>query len=59
MVEEYPQVAKGGRVSTGSQWEEYPQVAKGEGYPQRAKANIAIDIYLFGIYRFVRMYVFI
>ena len=29
-MEEYPQVAKGGGVSIGSQGEEYPQVAKGE-----------------------------
>ena len=45
-MEEYPQVAKGGRVSIGSQGEEYPQVAKveristsgkGEVYPPMAK----------------------
>ena len=52
-MEEYPQVTKGRSIHRWPSVEGYPQVerevypqmAKGGGYPQGAKAYIAIDRY--------------
>ena len=42
-MEEYPQVAKGGGISIGSQGEEYPQVAKGERISTSEKERVSSD----------------